>query len=264
MTDHDLLDRLLHDVARDRAGEEVRPPGNNVLHRLRNRGRARRRRRFRLAVAAAATVSAAGLTFTGLPARSGDTDRVDTVEETSATSTNSTTASTPTTPDTSPAEESNPRAPQGAPGAAVGAPASAYIGLGIITDDFGRPLQTVDGQSLRYLSSSDLLEVGGAATVVDVADGEHSMLWMLLASGAPGQSTVADAVDLPAAAVPPESPVHGAVCTSTRTDAPVVAAVATISPTGQSVDVMAAWTVEGTGNELRFVPLSAADARCPT
>jgi hypothetical protein len=231
MIDRDQLDRLLHDLAHDRAGDEVVPPDDTVLDDLRARGRTRRRRRFRLAIVAVAfVVTGAMAALVRLPG--GDrTDRVDVVDEPATTTT--TTSSR---------------------GPAVGASARSYVGITVLTHENDRRLWTDDGQSLAYLNPSGHVAVDGTSTVVAVADGERTMLW-LLDSPSPDHGTILDAVEVPTGAGPAGL---GAGCTSPTTEAQVVAAVADSSPTSDALTAVAAWTVHGDA----FDPLPAPEVRC--
>lgn len=268
MIDRDQLDHLLHDVARDRAGREVTPPDDGVLHGLRARGRARRRRRSRRAVVAVAAVALAGVVMLArMPGAGHGTDRVDTVDESSTTSSSvttstSTTAGTGGSSSTSSGTTGGSAATGPAGGPAIGAPARAYIGVTVLTRENDRRLWTEDGRSLGYLRSGGHQAVGDAATVLEVGDGERTMLW-LLDSSSPDHGTIIDAVNLPATASGTGGAGLGTGCTvTTTTEADVVGAVVGTSPAGQSLTVVAAWTIRGAAGEMSFDPLPAAEVRC--
>ena len=270
----DQLDRLLRDVARDRAGDPVAPP-NDVIDGLRARGVARRRRRSQLVAVAAATLVVVAGGLVGL-ARLPDagTDRVDVVGEPSTTPT---TATTPTTgPDASttvpattvppaPGTSSTTVAPGGAGGAggietigpAVGAPAQAYVGMDFVTHAADGQLWTAGGRSLDYLGIGDGLDVGAAGTVVTVVDGEREMLWLLDPGGSPEAGTVVDAVDLSPEAADPSAGLD-AGCRSAATGADVVAVVREPAA-GGAVTVVQAWTIAQGAGGAAFEPLAAAD-----
>lgn len=220
---HDLddLDRLLHDVVRERAGHPVPVPPPDVLQTLRAAGASRRRRRttgaaLALTAAAVVTATVAAAAIAGLTDTDPGRDRVETADP----------PSTTTTVDPT--------------GPAIGAPARSYIGTQLrATGD--SPLWTADGRPLTYLSVTGTEALpGGDATALLVHDGGRSMIWVIDGPWGEG-GTIADAIDLDPA-LDPSALGTGCAATS-HPGRPVVALIEPDTPTGTAPTVAAAWLV---------------------
>jgi hypothetical protein len=264
--DRDELERLLHDVARDRAGAPMPPPDDVVLGHLRSRGQARRRRRSRQVVTlAAAALVGVLLVLVRLTPGGPDPGRVDAVDEPSTTATTSgststtstsTTSTSTTTPPTSPTSSAASPESDGSDGSggsaslgpASGMPASTYVGLDVTAaGSDGTGLATSDGRPLGYLTVRGDQPGPGGRTIVQLVDTGHTMVW-LLGAGWPAGSTVLDAVDAPWTA----SVELGARCTAGSNG--LVVALVDADPNAGPDAVMAAWTIAADGASLEPIP----------
>jgi hypothetical protein len=256
MIEDDQLERLLHDIAGDRAGGPVAAPDDALLGDLRSRGRARRRRRSRQLITVAVTVILGGLlALSRLTASDRDPGQVDLVDEPStttttdgSTSTTATSTTSTTTTSTTPPTSSTESAGSTTLGPASGMPASTYVGLDVTASAAdGTGLATSAGQPLGYLSVQGHQAGPGGRTIVQLDDTGGTMVW-LLTPGWPADSTVLDAVEVPLSA-PAQL---GTGCTA-DTDAPVFALVET-GTTDEADAVVGAWTIAADGSSLEPIP----------
>jgi hypothetical protein len=258
------VERLLHDVASDRAGEPVGAPDPGVLGDLRSRGRARRQRRTRQAMTAVVVTVVVGLlALTRMAAGGADSDRLDVVVPPTTTSPSPTTSSTTaptTTTSTSPPTPSGSGSAETPVDPTSGMPSSDYLGLEVTASSIeGAELAASGGQALDYLTVTSRQVAPANRTILlltDAAgDGEpagdnHTMVW-LLGPGWPASATIVDVAQAPWTA----STALGTGCTADGIDDQIVALVDVSAPSGPSI-VMAAWTTTAGSSTLAPIPAS--------
>jgi hypothetical protein len=265
------VERLLQDVARDRAGEPVDAPGPGVLGDLRSRGRARRQRRTRQVMTALVVTVVVGLlALTRMAAGGADSDRLDVVEPPTTTTTSSTTTSTSSST-TTPSTTTSTSSPSGSGESSVnvtrGMPTSDYRGLEVTASSIdGAELAVSGGQALDYLTVTSRQEAPGDRTILllteatgaygegagtgAASDDDRTMVW-LLGPGWPASATVLDAAQAPWTT----STALGTSCTADGVADQIVALVDMSSPSEPSV-VMAAWTTTADSPALTPIPAS--------